>query len=127
MIDEHPEAISALGKIYDKDRLSEVMRSCALFAMTSIHETFGLVYVEALSQNLPVVYTKGQGIDGFFDDSVGIGVNALSVDETAEAIRSILENHDRYSNSSVSFPDFEWANIARKYESIYEEIIKQNK
>ena len=56
------------------------MRSCSVFAMPSIFETFGLVYLEALSQNLPVVYTKGQGIDGMFDNTVGIGVDPLSVD-----------------------------------------------
>ena len=64
MIDEHPEFMVMLGSIFDKKKLSEVMRSCALFAMTSIYETFGLVYLESLSQNLPVIYTKGQGIDG---------------------------------------------------------------
>ena len=125
MIDEHPDAISALGKIYDRDKLSEVMRSCALFAMPSIHETFGLVYVEALSQNLPVIYTKGQGIDGFFDGSVGVGVNALSVDEIAEAIRTILSRKDKFSNASVNFKDFHWPDIAGKYISIYEQITKQ--
>lgn len=120
IIDANPEAIKALGKIYDKDKLSEVMRSCSVFAMISIFETFGLVYVEALSQNLPVIYTKGQGIDGMFDDTVGIGVDAFSIDETKEAIRKILLNHEQYGNSSVDFNDFNWKMIARKYLSIYE-------
>lgn len=65
------------------------MRSCSVFAMPSIFETFGLVYLEALSQNLPVVYTKGQGIDGMFDNTVGIGVDPLSVEEIKNAIKMI--------------------------------------
>ena len=32
--------------------------------MPSITETFGLVYGEALSQGLLIIYTKGQGFDG---------------------------------------------------------------
>lgn len=120
MIDANPDAIKALGKIYEKDKLSEVMRSCSLFAMTSIFETFGLVYIEALSQNLPVIYTKGQGIDGMFDETVGIGVDAHSVEETKEAIRKILSNHSNYGNMSVEFDDFNWKIIAKKYSSIYE-------
>ena len=122
-IDANPEAIMALGKIYDKDKLSEVMRSCSVFAMPSIYETFGLVYLEALSQNLPVVYTKGQGIDGMFDDTVGIGVNPLSVEEIKNALKMILQDSIKYSNQHVCFDDFKWSEIAGKYISMYKDII----
>ena len=122
MIDENPEAIEALGFIYDKDKLKDVMRKCALFAMPSIHETFGLVYIEALSQNLPVIYTKGQGIDGIFDDSVGIGVDALSVDDIAASIKEILTNPERYSNKAVNLGMFDWKRIAQKYIDIYSSL-----
>ena len=124
VIDEHPEAITALGKIYDKEKLMTVMRTCSVFAMTSIFETFGLVYIEALSQNLPVVYTKGQGIDCMFDDTVGISVNPLSVQETKNAIKTILQNHEYYGNQHVDFEDFKWSTIADKYISDYRDIIK---
>lgn len=123
MIESHSDFIKYLGKIYDKEKLASIMRQSALFVMTSIHETFGLVYIEALSQNLPVVYSKGQGIDGLFDESVGIGVNALSVDEIREAIRTILNNPDKYSNERISFSDFDWKNIAEKYISFYRKAI----
>ena len=33
--------------------------------MPSTGETFGLVYIEALSQSLPIIYTKGDGVYGF--------------------------------------------------------------
>lgn len=124
LIDKHPECIQYLGKIYDKDRLAEVMNSCSVFAMPSIHETFGLVYLEALSQNLPVIYTKGQGIDGLFDDTVGIRVNPLSVDEIVSALRIMLTNRSNYSNAHVDFDRFRWAAIAQKYIDIYQEIRK---
>lgn len=120
MIDANPDAIKALGKIYDKDKLSEVMRSCSMFAMTSIFETFGLVYIEALSQNLPVVFTKGQGIDGMFDKSVGIAVDPLNVGETKEAIKTILTNHKQYGNMNVNFEEFDWKQIAKHYLKDYE-------
>ena len=123
MIDAHPDAIKALGKIYDKDRLTEVMRECSLFAMTSIHETFGLVYLEALSQNLPVIYTKGQGIDGIFDGTVGKGVNPLSVTETKNAIREILQNSDAYGNQHVDFGNFKWNGISERYIKDYKGIV----
>lgn len=120
MIDNHPEALRYLGPIYDKEKLCEVFRSHSLFAMTSFNETFGLVYVEALSQNLPVVYTKGQGIDGLFDESVGIGVNPISVDEIKSAIKTILSSPERFSNGTVDFEEFRWSKVAEKYKSFYD-------
>lgn len=125
LLEEHPESIHALGKIYDKDKLAEVMHSCSLFAMISHHETFGLVYIEALSQNLPVIYSKGQGIDGIFDNTVGIGVNSKSVEETRNAIKTILDNHNCYSNQHVDFTQFDWENIARKYIEDYKEVSRR--
>lgn len=123
VIDENPQAIKAFGKIYYKDKLSEISRSCSVFAMPSIFETFGLVYLEALSQNLPVVYTKGQGIDGMFDNTVGIGVDPLSVEEIKNAIKMILQNHFQFGNQHVCFDDFKWGEIAGKYLKEYETII----
>lgn len=124
LIADNPDVVMALGKIYDKDKLAEVMQGCVMFAMPSIHETFGLVYIEALSQNLPVIYTKGQGIDGIFDERVGIGVNALSVEEIKDAIRMVLEHPERYGNAAVKFEDFNWQGIARNYVGMYEEVWK---
>lgn len=122
LISQHAECITYLGAIYDKQKIREVMHDCSLFAMPSIHETFGLVYLEALSQNLPVVYTKKQGIDGLFDESVGIAVNPLSVNDIANAMRTILGKHCEYSNAYVDFMQFRWSHIAEKYMQYYSSI-----
>lgn len=119
LIKENSEFVEYLGKIYDKDRLSEIMISCSVFAMPSITETFGLVYIEALSQNLPVIYTKHQGIDGMFDESVGLSVNPHSVDEISEAIVHILEAPQTFNNKKVDFTQFRWNEIAKRYIAMY--------
>ena len=124
MIQSNSDFVEYLGKIYDKEKLANIMHKSAVFVMPSIHETFGLVYLEALSQNLPVIYSKGQGIDGLFDESVGIRVNPLSVNEIRDAICDILLNPDRYGNKSVSFNDFNWKNIAEKYIGFYHDSIQ---
>lgn len=123
-IENNPDSVKALGRIEDKEKLISIMRSCAVFAMPSIFETFGLVYIEALSQNLPVIYTKGQGIDGLFDDSVGIPVDAFSVDDIKIAIKKILDNPERFNNTSVDFKQFDWKIIANHYIKLYNEILK---
>lgn len=123
MIAEHPEAFNYVGKVYDKAKLCELLGANRVFAMPSINETFGLVYLEALSQNLPVLYTKGQGIDGLFDDTIGIGVNPLSVLEIKDALKAMLLNTDKYSNNCIDFNAFKWSTIAEKYREHYRELL----
>lgn len=125
MINENPEYIKALGKIYDKNKLRDIMAQSAIFAMPSIHETFGLVYIEALSQNLPVVYTKHQGIDGIFDGTVGVRVNPLSANEIYNAIVDILEKPEQYNNKNINFDEFNWKNIANRYVYHFNSVIKR--
>ncbi len=118
-IEQNNDFVKYLGKIYDKSEIADIMKSCAIFAMPSITETFGLVYIEALSQNLPIIYTKGQGVDGLFDNSVGVSVNPYSEESIVSAIKVILSNSKIYNNRSVDFSAFNWDLIAKKYESIY--------
>ena len=123
LINSNPNVFNYVGKVYDKAKLCELLRANRVFAMPSINETFGLVYLEALSQNLPVLYTKGQGIDGLFDDTIGIGVNPLSIPEIKEALKDMLLNRDKYSNNCIDFDAFKWATIAEKYCEHYRELL----
>jgi len=123
IIANNKTTINYLGRINDKQRLSEILCENSIFAMPSIHETFGLVYLEALSQNLAVVYTKGQGIDGLFDQSVGIGVNPFSEQDIYSALKKILTNRDKYNNKGVDFSQFRWQTIARKYLEHYRQVL----
>ena len=122
-IEIHKDVADFIGPIYEKEKLCEIFRKHSVFAMPSIHETFGLVYIEALSQNLPVLFTKGQGIDGLFPSSVGEAVNPLSVEQIKAGLISILRNKAGYSNEGMDFDMFRWNKIASKYINIYNQII----
>lgn len=112
------------GKIHDKERLREMYQKCSIFAMASHYETFGLVYLEALSQNLAVVYTRHQGIDGLLDARVGENVNSFSQKSIANAIERILKNRENYlSYEVIDFSSFKWQGIANRYYSIFTDVI----
>lgn len=98
-----------------------------IFVMPSKRETFGLVYVEAMSQGLPVIYTKNQGFDGHFEEGeVGYHVNYNDVDEIAQRIKDILENYNEMSkNASKSSAKFNWHEISKKYIDIYNDVRKK--
>lgn len=124
-IEIHKDVADFIGPIYEKEKLCEIFRKHNVFAMPSIHETFGLVYIEALSQNLPVLFTKGQGIDGLFLSSIGEAVNPLSVEQIKAGLITILRNKTGYSNEGVDFDMFRWNKIASKYIHIYNKITSE--
>jgi glycosyltransferase involved in cell wall biosynthesis len=106
-----------------KENLLNLYRLNDIFVMPSIAETFGLVYVEAMSQGLPLIYTKGQGFDGYFEDgTVGYSVNCMNAWEISKRIIDIIENYKSISKNCLIFcNNFDWNIIAGKYKDIYEE------
>lgn len=123
---EHPERYQMLGKIYDKDKLREIMRKNDIFAMVSHGETFGLVYVEALSQGLPILYSQGRGIDGFFSEKVGMAVFPDNVNNIAEGLESIISHNDEYEILGEKVKQFSWPKLAERYCEIYQEYSLRN-
>lgn len=126
MVDSNPDVFDYLGPVYDKERLCEVFRAHSIFAMPSIYETFGLVYIEALSQGLPVLYTKGQGVDGLLPPNAGIGVNPLSAEEIRNALRTMLSQRSEFNNMNVNFEQYRWNNIATTYMTVYKDVFENN-
>ena len=112
------------GRIDKKEDLLKIYKNSDIFIMPSINETFGLVYLEAMSQGLPIIYTKGQGVDGFFSKGeVGYSVNPLDVDEITDKIVKIIDNYQNISDSCYRLVDnFSWNIIAKEYQSIYSKL-----
>lgn len=123
IVNLHPDIIHFHGKIYDKEMLRALYQQCSVFAMTSFYETFGLVYLEALSQNLALVFTRHQGIDGLLDPRVGESVNAFSYKSIATGIERIFKNRESYmAYEVVDFNDFRWTKIAKRYNELFSEL-----
>lgn len=87
-----------------------------IFIMVSRKESFGLVYAEAMSQGLPVIYSKGQGFDKQFEDySIGIPVNCNSIEEIVDAIYYIRNNYEVMSQEACKKSiRFKWSKISRE-------------
>lgn len=108
-----------------KEELITFYRSSDVFVMPSHSETFGLVYIESLTQGLPVVYTKGQGIDGLFNqDDIGYSVDPNNHLELAGVILKAVDNQFNKINT-MNLDDFEWENIAAKYSDLYQECLNK--
>jgi glycosyltransferase involved in cell wall biosynthesis len=103
---ENIDNIKMLDKVTEKEVLLEHYRNSDIFFMTSFYETFGLVYVEAMSQGLPIIYTRGQGIDGFYQEGdIGFPVDPTNVEQARSCIESVIDNYQKISQNCVSFVD----------------------
>lgn len=112
----YPHIFHYMGKIYEKDKLCNLIRQCDVFTMVSHSETFGLVYIEALSQGLPILYTLGQGIDGVFKENVGVGVVSTSSSSIYNGLLKIIKEYDSFVIPKLSIlKKFSWKNIAQTY------------
>jgi len=111
------------GYVENKKSISSIMDECDIFIMPSFKETFGLVYIEAMSRGLPIIYTENQGIDGFFKEGeVGFSVNPSSVQSIEKAIKNIKKNYRIISvKCHENSKKFNWKEIAKKYRNIYEQ------
>ncbi len=107
-----------------KEELLGVYRKNDLFVMPSFKETFGLVYVEAMSQGLPVIYTKGQGFDRQFrDGTIGYHVNANDYKGIATRIVSCVQSYERMSRKCTNAASgFRWDEICSNYIRLYQSM-----
>lgn len=119
---ENIPTLQFIGKVFDKNRLLEIYRNNDLFLMPSKAETFGLVYVEAMLQGLPILYTKNEGIDGFYEENIGEKVISTDMEEIQIKLLKLIENYKQYYiPTSKLVISHNWKNIAKKYKELYKE------
>ena len=103
-----------------REKIKECYNQADIFVMLSRRETFGTVYIEALSQGLPVIYTKGQGIDGYFAEGfIGYSCNPIDIQEIADKIVMIMDRYEEISTECINISSiFRWDKIAAQYNNI---------
>lgn len=90
------------GPIANKVLISTLGNYTAL-VMPSFMETYGLVYAEALLCGLPVMYSRGRAIDGYFNpDDIGYACDPTSVEDIATGIDHMLKHEDSLKVSIAS-------------------------
>ena len=116
-----PDLFERLAWVESRRELLEIYRESDVFVMPSVRETFGLVYIEAMSQGIPVIHARGHGIDGYFvDGEVGRAVDPSNPMEIAAAIEDLAQRHDEVSPRAIATArSFSWGKVASAYEAIY--------
>lgn len=109
----------------NKEELIGTFQNSDIYIMASHTETFGLVYAEALTQRLPVIYTRGQGFDKQFDEGVvGYSVDSRDVDDIYRGIEKTIVRYNELSeNAYIKCTNFTWGKISDSLKGIYESSI----
>jgi glycosyltransferase involved in cell wall biosynthesis len=111
--------------VLSRQQIQELFSISSVFILTSRLETFGVVYIEAMSAGLPVVATRCEGPEDFVDEANGLLVDVEDMEGTATAMKYMYRNIDRYNGEKISAetkkhfaPDM----IARQLTEIYQSI-----
>lgn len=120
--------IKYFGNISDRNKLRDIYNQADLLVVPSLMETFGLIYPEAMSQGLPVIYSKNEGFDGFYPyGHVGYSIDPKDSKDIADKIRMAYGNYNQLSfNASEAAKDFSWDVVAKSLLSIYTSISTEN-
>ncbi len=92
----YKDRIRLRGPLPNAAFLAELPAALAL-ALPSHNETFGLVYTEALFAGVPILYSRGTGIDGHLTGlDVGIAVNPDDTDAIADGLIELYRRNDQF-------------------------------
>lgn len=122
------DKIIYLGKIKKKHDLKSIFNKTDIFIMVSKHETLGMVYLEALSQGIPVIFTKNEGIVGMITKDFAYSINYKDYPELLKKIEILSEKLsllEDYTNKSIDLKKFSWTEILEIYEKIFKNHFKE--
>jgi glycosyltransferase involved in cell wall biosynthesis len=110
-----------------KEELLLEYRKADIFIMPSYNETFGLVYLEALTQHIPIIFTKQQGIDGFFPNAeYARSVDPNDINQISQVIKELIDSYGKLNYpKKLDFDRFKWNIIANQLFSIYKSLISE--
>jgi glycosyltransferase involved in cell wall biosynthesis len=110
-----------VGRVSDPQKLRGIYRDHDVFVMVSHLETFGVVYIEALSQGLPIVHSRGQGVDGYFEPATV--AEAANPKDPADIAARLVAVAGRLpgirARCMAEAQRFDWRHIATAYSLIY--------
>ncbi len=116
-----------LGKI-EHNRIGDLLSQSDVFALPSVNETFGLVYLEAAAHQNAVVATKDTGIWGVFEDKEEM-LFCDSQESFNKLLYRLIEDDD-YRNSLAekayhkAKENYTWDMVINRYSEIYKNCME---
>lgn len=116
-----------------EEQYVELYSNAAVFACPSIYEPFGIINLESMACETPVVASAVGGIlETVVDGETGFLVPPADPKAIADAINKLIRNDEMRrqfgKNGRKRVEDhFSWTSIAHKVEDLYREVIEERK
>ena len=131
-VTEHPN-VKWIFEMVSHDVVTQLYSHAAVFACPSVYEPFGIINLEAMACETPVVASAVGGILEVVEDGkTGFLVPPARPDDLAEAIRRVLDDPTlaramgRAGRRRVE-EKFSWTSVAARTQEIYAEAIDEFK
>jgi starch synthase len=127
-VPEHPN-VTWINEMVELDVVTQLYSHAAVFACPSVYEPFGLINLEAMACETPVVASGVGGILEVVEDGkTGLLVPPGRPDDLAAALRRVLENPELGRRMGLAGrkrveEKFSWASVAERTEQVYREAI----
>ena len=90
----------------DRKAIIERLDESDVFVLPSDNETFGLVYVEAMSRGKPIIGKKGTGLDGFCSEALHFVDDEPGLLDALHSFRILLkDNKEKFNLASKRFSE----------------------
>jgi teichuronic acid biosynthesis glycosyltransferase TuaC len=105
------------------------MADANIFCLPSWNEAFGVVYIEAMAQGVPVIACKGEGIEDVIEHGVnGMLIEPHDVASITKTIDYLLNNPEKAKEigqrgSESVLDKYTWARNAEMNLKVYEELL----
>lgn len=109
-----------------REKLVRLYNQSDVFVLPSMAESFGMVFVEAMSCGLPVIGARVGGVPDIIKPENGILVQPGSADDVMNAITTLagdsqLREEMGAANRYKAVAQYSWRSVADSYEVIYRE------
>ncbi len=84
----------------------QLYRDCHIFVLPSKHETFGVVFAEAIATGKPIIATRCGGPEDIVNATNGVLVEVGDINGLSDAMQTMAKNWDLYDPEAIR-EDFE--------------------
>lgn len=107
-----------------REELVEFYNISDIFVLPSMAESFGMVFVEAMSCGLPVIGARVGGVPDIIKEDNGILVEPDSAEDLAMAIHTLVsqpELREQFglANREKAVAEYSWRGVGERYEEVY--------
>lgn len=117
--------INWLGKLSPQEARKE-FRECDAFVLSSLHETFGVVFSEAIACGKPIIGTRCGGPECIIHEKNGFLVEVEDIDGLSTAMLNMIQYRDNFSSDIIRqdfLNRFSRPVVAKQIKEVYEKII----